>query len=462
MNGPRTGPHVVILGGGFAGLYAARTLRRAPVQISLIDRSNHHVFQPLLYQVATASLSPADIAAPIRHVLAGQKNIEVLLAEATAIDVNAKKITLADGEITYDYLILATGATHSYFGHDDWAPFAPGLKTIDDALEIRRRFLLAFERAERETDPVKRRAALTFVVVGGGPTGVELAGAMAEIARRAIPRDFRRIDTTTARVILVEGEDRVLPPYPTELSRRAKDDLEKLGVEVWLHMRVTGIRDGLVEIGNDRIAAGNVIWAAGVHASPLAASLGAPMDRAGRVLVQPDLSIEGHPEVFVVGDLAAVKDKHSNDFVPGIAPAAMQMGRHAARIIAHEARSYASTPRATTGGRSGPTVVPTTAALQSSAKAPMPAVARQSLRPPFRYNDKGMLATIGRAKAVGLVKGVKIAGWFAWLSWLFIHILYLIGFRNRILVLIQWAWAYITFDRGARLITGMKANAPKL
>lgn len=423
-------PHVVIIGGGFAGLYAARELRRSTVRVTLIDRSNHHLFQPLLYQVATASLSPADIAAPIRHILSGQRNAEVLLAEAIGIDAPGRRVILSDGEVRFDYLILATGATHSYFGRDEWASFAPGLKSIDDALEIRRRFLTAFERAERETDPVQRRAALTFVVIGAGPTGVELAGAMAEIARRAIPRDFRRIDTTTARVILLEGRERVLPGFDAGLSRRARADLERLGVEVWLNTRVTGLAPGVVEIGPERIAARNIIWAAGVMASPLARSLGAPLDAAGRVLVNPDLSVPGHPSVFVAGDLAAIIDPRTNEPVPGIAPAAMQMGRHAARLIAREVKS--------SGG------------------------AASASRAAFRYNDRGTLATIGRAKAVGVIKGVKTTGFLAWAAWLFIHILYLIGFRNRMLVLIQWAWAYFTFDRGARLITGGTGDSSSL
>lgn len=416
-----TVPHVVILGGGFAGLYAARHLRRSAVRLTLIDKRNHHLFQPLLYQVATASLSPADIAAPIRHLLAGQRNAEVVLAEATGIDVARRVVMLTDGEVAYDRLIIATGATHSYFGNDQWEVDAPGLKTVEDALRIRERFLLAFEHAEREKDPQKRRAALTFVVVGAGPTGVELAGAMAEIARRAITRDFRHIDTTTARVILVEGGDRVLQAYPEDLSRRAREDLERLGVDVWLNTRVTQIDAGGVQIGTERISASNVFWAAGVKASPIASSLGVELDRSGRVVVQPDLSIAGHPEVMVLGDLAKVIDPKSKKEVPGIAPAAMQMGRFAAKLIDREVRA---------GGASDP-----------------------ARRPAFVYTDKGMLATIGRAKAVGLVGKAKLRGYFAWWAWLLIHIFFLIGFRNRLLVMIQWAWAYWTFDRGARLIT---------
>lgn len=418
--------HVVIIGGGFGGLYAAKALRRAPVHITLIDRRNHHLFQPLLYEVATAALSPADIAAPIRRVFSSQKNVTVLLGTAVAIDTAARVVKLADGEVDYEYLILATGATHSYFGHDDWSAFAPGLKTVEDAIEIRRRFLLAFEAAEREDDPAARRAKLTFIVVGGGPTGVELAGTMAELARRSIPRDFRAIDTTTARVILVEAQNRVLTTYQPKLSEQAKRDLEKLGVEVRLNSLVTEIDGRGVFIGSapqarERIDAENVIWAAGVQASPLGATLGVPIDRHGRVTVERDLSISGHPEVFVIGDLARVIDLKSNQEVPGVAPAAMQMGRFVARVISDETRNPDQ---------------------------------RSQPRPQFHYNDKGMLATIGRAKAVASIKGFKFHGVFAWLLWAGIHIMELIGFRNRLIVMLQWAWAYVIFQRGARLITG--------
>jgi len=412
-------PRVVIIGGGFAGLTCARGLKRAPVSLLLIDRRNHHLFQPLLYQVATASLSPADIAAPIRHLLSRQRNAEVLLAEASRVDTERRFVVAANGdELRYDWLVVATGATHSYFGHPEWARFAPGLKDIPDALTIRERFLLAFERAERETDPHARRAALTFIVVGGGPTGVELAGAMAEIARKAIPRDFRSIDTTTARVILIQAGDRVLETYDPDLSRRAKDDLERLGVDVWLNTRVTSVDERGVEIGEERIAARNVVWAAGVEASALGASLGAETDSRGRVKVSPDLTIPGHPEVFVLGDLAAVESDGKE--VPGVAPAAMQMGEYAARVIRSESQS-----------------------------GPNPAS-----RKPFRYRDKGSLATIGRARAVVETRRMKLAGLPAWVIWLTVHLFFLIGFRNRLLVLIQWAWAYFTFERGARLITG--------
>lgn len=422
-------PHVVILGGGFGGLYAAMSLARAPARITLIDRCNHHVFSPLVYQVATASLSPADIAQPLRWILRRQRNTRVLLGEVVNLDLSERRVSLADGEtIGYDILVLATGVTHTYFGHEDWSTHAPGLKEISDALEIRRRFLLAFEAAERETDPVRRRAILTFVIVGGGPTGVELAGAMAEIARRAMPAEFRAVDITTSRVILIESRDRILPTFAHELSRRARSDLEALGVDVWLEARVTGIDAEGVSIGEERIVTRNVFWAAGVAASPLGARLGVPLDRAGRVLVNDDLSIPGHPEVFVIGDLAAIKDAQPGVFVPGVAPAAMQMGRHAARVIRSELQ----------GNHSG--------------------AAPGSARPPFRYVDKGMLATIGRNRAVGTVGRMKFTGVLAWAVWLAIHIMYLTGFRNRLIVMIQWAWAYLWFQRGARLITGRAAE----
>lgn len=421
-SGPDGRPRVVIIGGGFGGLYAAMRLRRAPVRVTLIDRSNHHLFQPLLYQVATASLSPADIAQPIRSVLARQRNTEVLLAEATGIDVQRRIVKLEDGEIPYDWLIVATGATHSYFGRDDWAEHAPGLKSIADAIEIRERFLISFEAAEREPDPQVRRAILTFVVVGGGPTGVELAGAMAEVARRAIPRDFRHIDTTTARIILIEAGPRLLPAFPPELGDRARRDLEAMGVDVWVGAKVTGVSEKGVTLGEERILSRNIFWAAGVRASPLGATLGAPMDRSGRVEVGPDLTLPGHPEVFVIGDLARVVEASTGAAVPGVAPAAMQMGRYAASIIARE-------------------VTP-------------PRAGERRDRPPFRYRDKGNLATIGRARAVGVIAGRKLTGFLAWVLWLAVHIVYLIGYRNRVLVLIQWAWAYLRWIRRGRLITG--------
>lgn len=418
-------PRVLILGGGFGGLHAARGLAGAPASITLVDRQNHHTFQPLLYQVATAMLSPANIAAPIRHILRRQSNARVVLGDASRIDPDARVVHLADGAaLAYDILVVATGATHSYFGHDQWAAHAPGLKTIDDALAIRRRYLLAFEAAERATDETSRRAALTFVVIGAGPTGVELAGAMSEIARSAFHKDFRSIDTSTARVLLIEAQDRVLPTYPHQASARALDGLRSLGVEVMLETRAVEVDgSGITVVGArvpdpQRIDAGNIIWAAGVRASPLAASLGAPLDPAGRVIVEPDLSVPGRPEVLVVGDLARVEDPRTGQLVPGVAPAAMQMGDHAARVI----RDRLLRPGA-------------------------------PLRP-FRYKDKGTLATIGRNRAVAYMFGRVFSGFFAWAFWALLHVYFLIGFRNRVLTMLEWMWAYFTFSRGARLITG--------
>ena len=410
-------PHVVVVGGGFAGLYCARRLRKAPVRVTVIDRRNFHLFQPLLYQVATASLSPADIAAPIRTILRRQANVQVWMGEVADVDRAAKRVILEDGvEVAYDYLLLATGATHAYFGNDQWARHAPGLKTVDDAIEIRRRFLLAFEEAEREGDPEARRRHLTFVIVGAGPTGVELAGAMAEIARKVMPADFRDVDTAEARILLLEGADRVLPPYPPDLSRRAREQLEGKGVEVRTGAMVTEVGDGYVRVGDEeRIDAGNVFWAAGVSASPLGARLGVDTDQAGRVRVEPDCSIPGDPHVFVAGDLARV-DAPDGTQVPGVAPAAIQMGTHVARTIRRELNGKP--------------------------------------REPFRYRDKGDLATIGRAAAVARIGTLKLSGFLAWFLWVVVHILYLIGFRNRLLVMIQWAWAYVTYQRGIRLITG--------
>jgi NADH dehydrogenase len=408
-------PHVVIVGGGFGGLWAARALRKAPVRITLVDRRNHHLFQPLLYQVATAALNPSDIAAPIRSILRNQKNALVLFAEATGIDVPGKRVILDDGALTYDHLILATGATHSYFGHDEWAAHAPGLKTLEDAIGIRRRVFLAYEAAEREDDPARRREWLTFVVIGAGPTGVEMAGSLSEIARHSMPDDFRRIDPRHARVILLEGMDRVLPPYPPVLSEKARRQLERLGVEVRTGARVTGIDANGVTIGDERIATHTVVWAAGVEASPLARSLGVPLDRAGRVKVRADLTIPDRDDVVVIGDLAAFEQ--DGKLVPGVSPAAMQEGEHAARNIE---RALRGEPRL-----------------------------------PFRYWDKGSFATIGRGAAVGeILQKVRLSGVLAWLAWLVIHIFFLIGFRNRVFVLMHWAYSYVTYRRGARLITG--------
>ncbi|MEW5863865.1 MAG: NAD(P)/FAD-dependent oxidoreductase [Pseudomonadota bacterium] len=406
-------PHVVILGCGFGGLFAARALGRAPVRVTVVDRANHHLFQPLLYQVATAALSAPAVAAPIRHILARQKNTTVILAEAERVDPARRIVVLDGGEtLTYDRLIVATGATNSYFGHDAWAAHAPSLKTLEDAYEIRRRVLLAFEHAERETDPARRAAWLTFVVIGGGATGVELAGAFAEIARHTLPGEFRRFDPRNARVVLVEASDRVLPTYPPRLSERARRYLERLGVTVWLGRPVTGIDARGVQLGADRLAARTVVWAAGVAASPLGASLGVPLDRAGRVIVNEDLSVPGHPEITVIGDLAALP-WHTPP-VPGTAPAAKQMGRHAARNILAALRGRP--PR------------------------------------PFRYKDVGMLATIGRNAAVAVLGHLQLSGYPAWVLWLLAHIWFLIGFRNRLVVMIEWAWAYWTFERNARIV----------
>jgi NADH:quinone reductase (non-electrogenic) len=418
----RSTPHVVILGAGFGGLTAARALKRAAVKITLIDRSNHHLFQPLLYQVATAALSPADISAPIRRIVRGQKNVEVLLADATAIDVRTGRVMLADGEVDYDFLIVATGATHGYFSHDDWASVAPGLKTLKDALEIRQRILMAFEIAEREPDEQIRRAWMTFVIVGAGPTGVELAGTLAEVARQTLARDFRRIDTSQTRVVLVEAAPRVLAPFDDRLSARASEQLEKLGVEVRLGTPVSEITSEGARVGSDWLPARTVIWAAGVAASPIARSLDVPLDRVGRVMVQADLTVPGHENVFVIGDLAHFEQ--DGRLVPGIAPAAMQEGTHAASNLL---RTLNGQPRL-----------------------------------PFVYRDKGMLATIGRGAAVAQIGRLRATGYLAWLLWLFVHIYFLIGFRNRLIVMIQWAWSYITFDRGARLITEIPAKPPRL
>ncbi len=408
-------PHVVILGCGFGGLAAARGLAEAAVRVTLIDRSNHHLFQPLLYQVATAGLSAPAIAAPIRHILRRQRNLTVLLAEARQVHVERRAVVLEDGsEIAYDFLLVATGATHSYFGHDEWAAWAPGLKTLDDALEIRRRLLLAFERAERETDPARRRPWLSFAIIGGGATGVEMAGTLAEIARHTLRGEFRRFDSREARIVLLEGAERVLPGFPPELSDKARRQLEALGVEVRTGCRVTDVDAEGVSIGAERLPARTVVWAAGVAASPLGRTLGAPLDRAGRVLVAPDLSLSGHPEVYVIGDLAAVQS--GGRPVPGVSPAAKQMGRHAAANVLRRLQGE-------------PTL-------------------------PFRYRDYGSLAAIGRKAAVALVGRVKLWGLPAWFVWLFAHIYFLIGFRNRLVVMIDWAWAYWTFQRYARIVLG--------
>ena len=422
MNPPpqRALPHIVILGAGFGGLTFARSFPRRLARLTVVDRQNHHLFQPLLYQVATAGLAAPDIAQPIRSILRGQPGLTVLLAEARAVDLGARKVILDRGGLSYDYLVLAVGGQTSYFGHPEWAPFAPGLKTIDDALRIRRQVLLAFERAEAESDPARREALLTIVVVGGGPTGVELAGTFAELARTVLRRDFDRIDPARARVILIEGGPRVLPAYSEKLSASARRQLERLGVEVRTGSIVRAIREGEVDLPAGTVRAANIIWAAGVSALPLTRALGVGTDRAGRIQVAPDLSLPGHPEVFALGDSVTLVDRKGQT-VPGIAPAAMQMGRHAARVIAAAVRA---------GGQPAP-------------------------RPAFAYWDKGSMATIGRSAAVAHIGRLEFSGWPAWMAWLTVHLVFLIGFRNRISVFLQWVYSYWTYKRGARIITGL-------
>jgi NADH dehydrogenase len=417
-------PHVVIIGGGFGGLNAAQTLGKAPVRVTLIDRRNFHLFQPLLYQVAMGALSPANIASPLRALLKRQRNTEVLLDEVTGIDLPGRRVLLGSGEIAYDELIVAAGARHHYFGHDAWEELAPGLKTIEDALTIRSRVLSAFEFAEREPDAQKCQSWLTFVVVGGGPTGVELAGAIGELSRHTLRNEFRHIDPTTARILLLEGMERVLPPYPPKLSAKAAQALTRLGVTVRPNTVVTNIEPETVTIRSgdrtEHIDARTVLWAAGVQASPLGRILGeatgAAVDRAGRVDVQPDLTLPGHPEIFVIGDLAQFRDQTGKP-LPGVAPVAIQQGHYAAELI--QERLHGRT------------------------------------LPPFRYRDHGNMATIGRAAAVADLHGIRLSGLLAWLAWLFIHLLYLVEFQNRLLVLLQWAWNYFTRNRSARLITGI-------
>lgn len=412
QSGP--GPHVVILGGGFGGLYAARQLKNTAVRVTLIDRGNHHLFQPLLYQVATAAVSPGDIAQPIRKIFRKNKNIQVLMADALAVDPAQKRVVLNTGYVRYDYLIVAAGATHAYFGHPEWEALAPGLKSLEDAIEIRRLFLTAFEEAEAEPDEAKRKQLMTFVIIGAGPTGVELAGTMSDVARKTLATDFRKIQTGQATILLLEGGPRVLAAFPPDLSESAEKQLRRLGVQVRTNALVTRIEPDAVYVGNERIETKRVFWCAGVAASPLGKTLDAPLDRAGRVMVQPDLSIEKHTEIMVIGDLASLKDA-AGKIVPGLSPAAIQMGRYAAkRILALEKK--------------------------------------QAVRP-FVYFDKGSLATIGRAAAVGYIGKIHITGLIAWLGWLFVHIFFLIGFRNRLFVMLQWAWAYLSFSMSARLIT---------
>lgn len=412
-------PHVVIVGVGFAGLYAAKTLAGRNFQVTLIDRRNHHTFQPLLYQVASAALSPGEIAVPIRSIFSGDPNVDTLLDEVTGFDLQNRRVLMDDDSISYDYLIVASGATHAYFGHDEWATLAPGLKTVEDATEIRRRILLAYEIAEREARLGKPVEPINLVVVGGGPTGVELAGAMAEIARQVLADDFRSIRPATTRVLLIEAGPRILATYPADLSRSATEQLRKLGVEVVTGAAVTDIGSDHIMVGNQRVPSTVVLWGAGVAASPLGRTLGVPTDRAGRVIVNPDLTIPGYSNVFVVGDLAAVKQANGKA-VPGVAPAAIQMGRYAAETILADQRNRP--------------------------------------RRPFVYRDKGSLATIGRSAAIGEFGKLHISGFMAWMAWLLVHIYFLIGFHNRIVVLLEWLWAYVSFSRGARLITGQSRS----
>jgi len=408
-------PHVVVVGAGFGGLNAVQALARVPVRVTLVDQRNHHLFQPLLYQVATAALSPADIATPVRAILRDQRNATVLLGRAESVDRATRELVLSDGRIGFDYLVLAIGARHTYFGHDEWEANAPGLKTLEDALEIRRRILLAFERAERETNAERRRALLRFLIVGGGPTGVELAGAIAEISRHVLDKDFRSIDPREADVQVLEAGPRILPAFPPALAEKASRSLQRLGVQVRTGFPVTGVGADYLESGGDRIVAATIVWAAGVRASPLGASFGVPVDPAGRVLVEPDLSIPGDPRIFVIGDGATFLHQTGKP-LPGVAQVAIQQGRHVARNV-----------KADLSGRA---------------------------RRPFRYRDKGDLAVIGRAQAVARIGRLRLSGFPAWLVWCFVHILFLIGFRNRVLVLFEWAWAFLTDQRGARLITG--------
>ena len=408
-------PRVVIVGGGFAGLNAAKRLARRPVELTVIDRENYHLFQPLLYQVATAALSPGDIAQPIRHVLGGRPNVRVLQGDVRSVDLSGRRVELTDGTaIEYDRLVLATGARHGYYGHPEWEPYAPGLKTLDDALEVRRRILSAFEEAERTSDPAVLERLLTFVVVGGGPTGVELAGAIAEIARHTLAREFRSFDTRQVRVVLCEGAPVLLRAYPAKLSAHAEQALRRMGVEVRTGAKVMDVGPDGVTLEHGTIPSGTVLWAAGVDASPLGRTLGVPVDPFGRVPVEPDLSLAGHPEVWVIGDIASVADDHGRP-LPAVAPVAIQAGRAVADNIW---RSISNCP----------------------ARA-------------FRYRDRGMIATIGRASAVGQIGPFRIVGGPAWLAWLLVHIVYLIGFRNRLQVLVGWMWSYLTWQRGVRIIT---------
>jgi NADH:ubiquinone reductase (H+-translocating) len=423
-------PHIVVLGAGFGGLAFAKAFPSDRARVTVVDRQNHHLFQPLLYQVATAGLAAPDIAQPIRSILRKKPNLSVLLAEVQAIDLAARQVKLTDGVLDYDYLVIALGGRTSYFGHDEWSEFAPGLKTLDDATRLRRNMLLAYEKAERETDPVRRQELMTTIVVGGGPTGVELAGTFAELARTVLYRDFDHIDSRQAKIILVEGLGRILGTFDESLSTSARQQLESLGVEVRLNTKVTAIRQGEVELNGQSIRAGNIVWAAGVAASPVTKSLGVELDRAGRIKVLPDFSLPGHPRVFAIGDLATLVDKHGTT-VPGVCQGGMQAGDHVAKIIADE--------------------------ITGRSPAPAP-------RPAFGYRDKGNMATIGKSRAIAQIGKLKLTGFPAWFAWLGLHLFFLIGFRNRISVLIQWMYAYLSHRRGARIIMGLDtppASPPK-
>jgi NADH dehydrogenase len=416
-------PRVVIIGAGFGGLQAALALRKTSVRVTIIDRKNHHLFQPLLYQVATAELSPADISMPIRSIVRYQKNTEVIMAEVTGIDVAGRRVLMGERSVPYDYLVLSTGSWHSYFGHDEWERYAPGLKSITDATAIRRKILLAFEAAEIEPDPEQQRALLTFVIVGGGPTGVEMAGAIAELARKSIVKDFRHINSASARIILVEAAPHILATFPDSLARKAQKKLERMGVEIKMGTPVTEVDTEGVQVDGERIPTKTVIWAAGVTSSPAGKWLDAETDRAGRVMVLSDLTVPHHPEIFVIGDSSHIMT--SEKPLPGVAPVAMQQGRYVASVIRRRLKGD------------------------------------QSVRP-FHYKDKGNLATIGRSFAIADIKNIHLSGFVAWVTWLVVHIFYLIGFRNRLLVMIQWAWAYFTYQRGARLITGEQEETRRI
>ena len=419
-------PHIVVLGAGFGGLTFAQKFPSEFARVTIVDRQNHHLFQPLLYQVATAGLAAPDIAQPIRSILRQRPNLTVLLADVTSIDLAAREVQLSDGKLSYDYLVIALGSQTSYFGKNEWEQFAPGLKTLDDAMRLRRNMLLAYEKAERETDPAKRQALMTTVVVGGGPTGVELAGTFAELARTVLYRDFDNIDPRQAHIILVEGSPHLLGTFGEKLSASAKQQIETLGVEVRLNTRVTAIREGEVDLGTETIRAGNIVWAAGVAAVPVAKSLGVELDRAGRVKVLPDFSLPGQPHVFAIGDIASLTDA-KGVVVPGVAQGGMQAGAHVAQIIAEELKI-------------GPIAPP--------------------LRPAFAYHDKGNMATIGRTHAIAQIGKLSLTGLSAWLAWLALHLFFLVGFRNRISVLISWTYSYFTYQRGARIIMGLSDGPP--